>query len=68
MTDSFTLLRHARKAWADKNAADFHLSRLAKYSRLTPGMKDDQRRWSGLHREATATLNRILGTPTGESP
>ena len=68
MTDSATLLYHARKAWADKNAADFHLSRLAKYSRLTPGMKDDERRWSSLQREASATLNRILGAPAGESP
>ena len=54
-------LESARKAWATKATAESQLARLRGYARLTPGMKDDQRRWSGLLSESEATLRRVLG-------
>lgn len=54
-------LEAARKAWRQKVEAEHQLARLRGYARLTPGMKDDQRRWSRQLHEATTTLARILG-------
>lgn len=54
-------LADARQAWTAKHAAESELARLRRYSRLTPGMKHDQRRWFGQLTAAEATLQRVLG-------
>lgn len=54
-------LAEARRAWRAKREAESQLSRLARYARLTPGMKDDRNRHSARLHEAEATLARILG-------
>lgn len=60
--DAQELLQEARRAWAQLNQARSQLSRLARYARLTPGMKDDRSRWSKQASEAEATIARILGS------
>lgn len=54
-------LADARKAWADKLNAEAQLSRLRHYARMTPGMKDDHRRYSDTLHKASTTLARVLG-------
>jgi acyl-ACP thioesterase len=60
--DAQELLREARRAWAQLNQARSQLARLARYARLTPGMKDDRNRWSKQASDAEATIARILGS------
>lgn len=55
------LLAEARKAWRAKLWAESKLQHLARYSRLTPAMKDERRQASTALTEATGTLVRILG-------
>lgn len=54
-------LARLRRAWADRRRAEGELARLARYSRLSPGMKDDRDRWSALASEAEATIKHVLG-------
>lgn len=54
-------LAEARRAWRAKREAEHQLSRLARYTRMTPGMKDDRNRWSKQAHEAGEVLARILG-------
>lgn len=55
------LLAEARRAWRAKREAESQLARLARYARMTPGMRDDRARWSARLGEAERTLARILG-------
>ena len=59
--ESAELLAKARKAWADKNAAQRQINRLARYKRMTSAMGDDYSRATKRLAEADATLQRILG-------
>lgn len=54
-------LDEVRQALRDKATAESQLARLRGYARLTPGMKDDQRRWCASLSAAEATLRRVLG-------
>ncbi|UGL62797.1 hypothetical protein [Xanthomonas phage FMYAK-P1] len=54
-------LREVRAAWARRREAESQLSRLAKYRTLSPGMKDDQKRWLKQLMSANAVIDRILG-------
>lgn len=54
-------LAEARKAWAERRNAEVQLSRLRRYGRLSPGMKDDMQRHSMAAVRADATLQRVLG-------
>lgn len=54
-------LADARKAWSDKRNAEMQLSRLRCYTRMTAGMKDDQKRYSEVLHKASTTLARVLG-------
>lgn len=54
-------LAEARRAWRAKREAEHQLQRLARYTRMTPGMKDDRNRWSKQAHEAGEALARILG-------
>ena len=58
-------LAEARRAWRAKREAESQLARLARYTRLTPGMKDDRNRWSKQAYEAEQILTRILGATDG---
>lgn len=61
--DHAEMLMNVRKAWNDKSTAEAQLARLRGYARLTPGMKDDQKRWAKALATAEATLSRVLGGP-----
>lgn len=61
MIDPQLLLDEARAAWRVKRNAESQLARLRGYARLTPGMKDDQRRHLSALMQAEETLARILG-------
>lgn len=65
--DAQASLAEARRAWRAKREAESQLARLARYARLTPGMKDDRNRWSKQAHEAEQTLARILGASDGNS-
>ncbi|UGL62864.1 hypothetical protein [Xanthomonas phage MET13-T1] len=54
-------LREVRVAWARRREAESQLSRLAKYRTLSPGMKDDQKRWLKQLMSANTVIDRILG-------
>ncbi|UYA98825.1 hypothetical protein P9A53_gp81 [Xanthomonas phage vB_Xar_IVIA-DoCa6] len=54
-------LDEVRVAWAKRREAESQLARLAKYRTLTPGMKDDQKRWLKQLVSANAVIDRILG-------
>lgn len=54
-------LDEVRIAWKDRRTAESQLARLAKYKNLTPGMKDDHKRWLKLLMSANSTIDRILG-------
>ena len=61
MIDPQLLLDEARAAWRAKRTAESQLARLRGYARLTPGMKDDQRRHLSTLLKAEETLARVLG-------
>ncbi|CAA2409938.1 hypothetical protein JTY56_gp80 [Xanthomonas phage Bosa] len=54
-------LDEVRAAWGLRLAAESQLSRLAKYKSMSPGMKDDQKRWLKQLVSANAVIDRILG-------
>ncbi|UYA99068.1 hypothetical protein P9A54_gp83 [Xanthomonas phage vB_Xar_IVIA-DoCa10] len=54
-------LIEVRAAWGKRREAESQLSRLAKYRTMTPGMKDDQKRWLKQLVSANAVIDRILG-------
>ncbi|ATS92262.1 hypothetical protein [Stenotrophomonas phage DLP4] len=54
-------LDEVRAAWGKRREAESQLSRLAKYKSMSPGMKDDQKRWLKQLVSANAVIDRILG-------
>lgn len=54
-------LTAARQAWAEKIGAEYTLSRLARYSGLNDGMKQEWARASAQLSQAHETLQRVLG-------
>lgn len=54
-------LEEARRAWRMKQAAEFKLARLRRYSRMTHGMKAEADRAASDLTDAWATLQRVLG-------
>lgn len=61
VTNDQEQLEQCRKAWANVRTAETQLARLAVYTRLTPGMKDDRQRYRAMLSEAEGVLTRILG-------
>lgn len=59
--NSAQLLQEASRAWAQLHRAQGEVDRLRGYRNLTPGMKDDQRRWLRVLSDSRATLDRVLG-------
>ena len=55
------LLAEARRAWIEKKGAELTLSRLRRYSGMSPGMRYDASKAQDRLYAAEQTLQRVLG-------